>query len=345
MFSSRPVSLLIPLTYQFDTLHVPILYSPRTCSTPFTSYLVPFTHLLGTLRTASVRILLTLVVHGAPGSDIKSAKWNHDDHHDTLSGTSMACPHVAGVVALHLSHNSSLSPAETKQRIVCSGVQDIITMSTVVSGTPNILLQAIRGEAACPPRVCPGTATSAGTCSGHGACGAETPYTCTCDCGFYGWTCSSTLGTIDIADICQARGIVGSTVNGATALGSESGSSFFPSKEAYYRFTLQEARSLSFSLCGSHTNFDTTLRLFRGCPSDIRNVVQWSSAGNRLVGGGNHEAYNDDGRASCAAAPSGIPSPSFLPGTVIAGGYFLPLDSGEYYVMIEGEFDAYLTPH
>lgn len=48
----------------------------------------------------------------APGSSIVSAGHTSDIATRTLSGTSMASPHVAGVAALALSQNNALTPAE-----------------------------------------------------------------------------------------------------------------------------------------------------------------------------------------------------------------------------------------
>jgi len=56
---------------------------------------------------------------GAPGSNILSTF--PDDEYSSISGTSMACPHVAGVAALVLAANPSLSPAQVRQAILCSG--------------------------------------------------------------------------------------------------------------------------------------------------------------------------------------------------------------------------------
>ncbi|WP_045464326.1 S8 family peptidase [Vibrio hyugaensis] len=51
----------------------------------------------------------------APGSQIKSA-W-YDGGYKTISGTSMATPHVAGVAALYLQENNALSPSQLEALI------------------------------------------------------------------------------------------------------------------------------------------------------------------------------------------------------------------------------------
>ncbi|KAL7746471.1 hypothetical protein RI367_008226, partial [Sorochytrium milnesiophthora] len=59
----------------------------------------------------------------APGKDI-TAGWN-DGNSKTISGTSMATPHVVGVTALYLGENGDLTPAQVKSLIQSSATKDL----------------------------------------------------------------------------------------------------------------------------------------------------------------------------------------------------------------------------
>ncbi|NMT19356.1 S8 family serine peptidase, partial [Vibrio parahaemolyticus] len=61
----------------------------------------------------------------APGSQIKSA-W-YDGGYKTISGTSMATPHVAGVAALYLQENRSLSPSQVESLLVSRATSGKVT--------------------------------------------------------------------------------------------------------------------------------------------------------------------------------------------------------------------------
>merc|ERR1719323_3041642 len=54
----------------------------------------------------------------APGSSVESAAHTSDTGSSTLSGTSMACPHVAGGAAIVLSGNPSKNPATVLQELM-----------------------------------------------------------------------------------------------------------------------------------------------------------------------------------------------------------------------------------
>ena len=74
----------------------------------------------------------------APGSAITSAWHTGDNVTNTISGTSMASPHVAGVVALILEGSPSNSPAQVFNEIVGNATQDKV--GNPGSGSPNLLL-------------------------------------------------------------------------------------------------------------------------------------------------------------------------------------------------------------
>ena len=74
----------------------------------------------------------------APGSSITSA-WNTSDTAtNTISGTSMATPHVAGVAARYLQGNPTASPATVRNAIVNAATLNRLT--GIPSGTANRLL-------------------------------------------------------------------------------------------------------------------------------------------------------------------------------------------------------------
>ncbi|MFC9394258.1 S8 family serine peptidase [Streptomyces sp. NPDC057027] len=75
----------------------------------------------------------------APGSDITS-DWNDSDTGTkTISGTSMATPHVTGAAALYLAAHPSATPAETAEALTGAATPDAIKNAT--SGTANKLLK------------------------------------------------------------------------------------------------------------------------------------------------------------------------------------------------------------
>lgn len=75
----------------------------------------------------------------APGSDITSA-WNDSDTGTkTISGTSMATPHVVGAAALYLAGHKDASPSQVAQALTAGAIPGKITNPT--SGTPNKLLK------------------------------------------------------------------------------------------------------------------------------------------------------------------------------------------------------------
>lgn len=77
----------------------------------------------------------------APGSNIQSA-WNTTDNDsNTISGTSMATPHVAGVAALYLERNPNASPSAVATAIINGATPNVVTNPG--TGSPNRLLYTI----------------------------------------------------------------------------------------------------------------------------------------------------------------------------------------------------------
>jgi len=74
----------------------------------------------------------------APGSSIVSAWYTSRTASATLSGTSMASPHVAGVAALYLQSVPSATPAKVADVIKTAGTKGIV--KSPGSGSPNSLL-------------------------------------------------------------------------------------------------------------------------------------------------------------------------------------------------------------
>ena len=74
----------------------------------------------------------------APGSSITSAWYTGNTATNTISGTSMASPHVAGVAALVLGGNPSATTAEVNAAIVNGATPNKV--SSPGTGSPNLLL-------------------------------------------------------------------------------------------------------------------------------------------------------------------------------------------------------------
>ncbi|HEX6353959.1 MAG TPA: S8 family serine peptidase [Actinophytocola sp.] len=83
----------------------------------------------------------------APGQNITSS-WLANGT-NTISGTSMATPHVAGGAALYLADHPAAAPAEVAAALVANGTTGKITSPG--TGSPNVLLYTGTGGAEPPP--------------------------------------------------------------------------------------------------------------------------------------------------------------------------------------------------
>lgn len=89
-----------------------------------------------------------------PGSSITSAWYTSDTAANTISGTSMATPHVAGAAAILLQGNPSLTPAQVASTLTNRATAGVLT--NIGAGSPNRLLYT---------RLTPPTARFTFTCS------------------------------------------------------------------------------------------------------------------------------------------------------------------------------------
>jgi len=99
----------------------------------------------------------------APGSNVLSASHTSDTGSKSLSGTSMACPHVSGAAALVLQANPSMKPSAVLQELQDTAATNYI--SGLYSTDINKLLNVAASGAPPPGNVGPGPDPPAGECS------------------------------------------------------------------------------------------------------------------------------------------------------------------------------------
>jgi subtilisin family serine protease len=106
----------------------------------------------------------TCVDINAPGSSITSS-WNTSDiATNTISGTSMATPHVVGAAALYLSGHLGAPPSQVASALTGSATSG--RLSGFPSGTPNLLLYTHFGATSPPPPPPSLTASFTKSCGG-----------------------------------------------------------------------------------------------------------------------------------------------------------------------------------
>ncbi|MGW2402095.1 S8 family serine peptidase [Kitasatospora sp. NPDC001664] len=75
----------------------------------------------------------------APGSNITSSWGTGDTATNTISGTSMATPHVAGAAAVYLSYHTTATPAAVTSALLAAATSNVLT--GIGTGSPNKLLR------------------------------------------------------------------------------------------------------------------------------------------------------------------------------------------------------------
>jgi subtilisin family serine protease len=101
----------------------------------------------------------------APGSSITSAWHTSTTAINTISGTSMASPHVAGAAVLRLAANPTATPVQVAAAVINSAVSGVVTSAG--TGSPNLLLQTM-ADPVSPINVAIASLTSSTTKSSRG---------------------------------------------------------------------------------------------------------------------------------------------------------------------------------
>ncbi|MEX2498493.1 MAG: S8 family serine peptidase [Wenzhouxiangellaceae bacterium] len=113
----------------------------------------------------------------APGSSITSTWSTSNSATNTISGTSMASPHVAGAAALFLAENPGASPAQVENFLINNASTG--KLSSINTGSPNRLLYSRLGSGGGTPPPSGSTELDNGVPLGNlsGSQGSETFFT------------------------------------------------------------------------------------------------------------------------------------------------------------------------
>ncbi|MFJ6671075.1 S8 family peptidase [Actinosynnema sp. NPDC091369] len=91
----------------------------------------------------------------APGSNITSAWYTNDTATNTISGTSMATPHVVGAAAVYLAANPTATPQQVRDALVNGATNGVV--GNAGTGSPNKLLRVVGSSTPQPGNCAPKT--------------------------------------------------------------------------------------------------------------------------------------------------------------------------------------------
>ncbi|MEU6482504.1 S8 family serine peptidase [Streptomyces sp. NPDC046887] len=130
----------------------------------------------------------------APGTSIVSASHQNDTGTRTMTGTSMAAPHVAGAAALYLAGNPSATPQQVRDALV--GQASTVTVGDAKSGSPNKVLNVNSGGTDPNPSTCPQATSTTRVNIPDNSPAVTSPLTIS---GCSGQASSTTSVTVDIS--------------------------------------------------------------------------------------------------------------------------------------------------
>jgi hypothetical protein len=108
----------------------------------------------------------------APGKNVLSAWWNSDTASKSISGTSMACPHVSGVAALIYADFPGVQAADVEYNIKDMAGKQLV--KDPKAGSPNLMLHVPSWAPGSPIKTMPTTTTTTSSMpAGTTMCGFE----------------------------------------------------------------------------------------------------------------------------------------------------------------------------
>jgi subtilisin family serine protease len=144
----------------------------------------------------------------APGSNITSSWHTASNASSTISGTSMASPHVTGVAALVAQANPGASPATIAAYIASTATPNHV--ASAGAGSPNRLLYSLGTTVAAPPAVkTVAVKTLAGSSSLQGPRNRARSW--------------QAQATVTVRDISSGAAVANATVTGSFSSGSTAG--------------------------------------------------------------------------------------------------------------------------
>jgi len=158
----------------------------------------------------------------APGASIQSAWITSNTASNSLSGTSMAAPHVAGHVAQILQAKPTLTTAEVTQQLLANATLNIV--KSAGTGSPNRLLysmlpvETVEPAPTPEPTPDPGDGGSDGGNTGGGTDGGETAPSITLT-GAAGKVRNTWSATVTISVTANSEPVSGATASGSFSAG------------------------------------------------------------------------------------------------------------------------------